>query len=208
MVHHKDTENIEVAQTIWRICMLRRTTSILALVLLAAQLAAIRSLGQAVVATPAESAKIETSYDAEKDKTTVRLASMQISGEQGKYKSLHMSPSFSYPGIQVATPAIVDFELQTVVKGRLRTDLYVLFIIDGEKVHLSSSRWAVKRPVPGRVWVGERLVFRMPYETFVKITQAKTVEIKFDAITFAVGDTQLQALRELLTYMRPGNAGE
>ena len=183
--------------------MLARITVILFLALLAASLTTVRSLGQDIVNAQPQSAKIETSYDAEKNRTTVRLLPMQISGEQGKYKSLHLSPSFSYPGIEAAAPAIVDFELQTVVKGRLRTDLYVVFMIDGEKVFLSSSRWAVKRPVPGRVWVGERLVFRMPYETFVKITNAKSLAIKFDAITFAVGETQLQALRDLLAYMKP-----
>ena len=183
--------------------LLIRPTLILALVLLPAQLIAGKLLSQTVVAAAQESAKIETSYDAEKDKTTVKLAPMQVSGEQGNYRSLHMSPSFSYPGVQTVTPEIVDFELQTVVKGRLRTALYVVFIIDGEKVFLSSNRWAVKRPVPGRVWVGERLVFRMPYETFVKITNAKTLSIKFDAITFAVGETQLQALRDLSAYMKP-----
>ena len=102
-----------------------------------------------------ESAKIETSYDAEKDKTTQsNSAPMQVSGEQGNYRSLHMSPSFGYPGVQTVTPEIVDFELQTVVKGRLRTDLYVVFIIDGEKVHLSSSRWRSNAPCPAAFgWV-------------------------------------------------------
>jgi len=119
-----------------------------------------------------------------------------------------MSPSFSFPGRQVVTPSIIDFELQTVVRGRLRTDLYVVFMIDGEKVFLSSSRWAIKRPVPGRVWVGERLVFRMPYETFVKIMKANSFEIKFDAVTFSVGETQKQALRDFLTYMKPGTTGD
>jgi hypothetical protein len=154
--------------------------------------------------TPApQPAKIETTYDSAKERTIVRLAPVLISGEQGKYRSLQMSPYFTFPGHEAVTPAIVDFELQTVIKGRLRTDLYVLFIIDGEKVFLSSSRWAVKRPVPGRVWVGERLVFRMPYETFVRITQAKTFAISFDGISFPVGEAQQQALRELLTRMKP-----
>jgi hypothetical protein len=44
----------------------------------------------------------------------------------------------------------------------------------------------------------------MPYETFVKLTGAKTFEIKFDGVKFSVGETQKQALRELLTYMKPG----
>lgn len=147
--------------------------------------------------------KIETTYDSDKDRTTVRLAPVQISGALDKYHSLHMSPSFSFPGQRLVVPDLIDFELQTVVKGRLRTDLYVVFIVDGETVFLSSNRWAVKRPIPGRVWMGERLVFRMPYETYLKITKAKEFTIKFDAVRFSVGETQKQALRVLLTYMKP-----
>jgi hypothetical protein len=160
------------------------------------------AFGQNSPAAP-QAAKIETSYDSSKDRTTVRLVPVQISSEQDKYHSLHMSPSFSFPGHQRVAPAIVDFELQSVVKGRLSTDLYVVFIIDGETVFLSSNRWAIRRPVPGRVWMGERLVFRMSYETFVKVTKAKEFQIKFDRVKFLVAETQKQALRELLNYMKP-----
>ena len=184
--------------------LINLTPLLLALTLSVSQLTLVRSANPVAVSVePQDSAKSETTYDAEKDKTTIRLLPLQISGDNGKYHSLHMSPSFSFPGRQVVTPSIIDFELQTVVRGRLRTDLYVVFMIDGEKVFLSSSRWAIKRPVPGRVWVGERLVFRMPYETLVKITKANSFEIKFDAVTFSVGETQKQALRDFLTYMKP-----
>jgi len=152
-----------------------------------------------------QAARIETSYDRNKNITTVRLAPVQISGEQGKYHSVHMSPSFSFPGQRVLAPGIVDFELLTVVKGRLSTDLYVVFVIDGETVFLSSNRWGIKRPVPGRVWVGERLVFRMPYEIFLKATNAGEFQIKFDGVKFSVGETEKQALRQLLSYMKPGD---
>jgi hypothetical protein len=172
------------------------------LVLAALSSTPIYSFQDSSSATP-QPAKIETSYDSTREQTTVKLAPVLISGEQDKYHSLHMSPSFSFPGREGVTPAIVDFELQTVVKGRLRTDLYVVFIIDGETVFLSSNRWAIRRPVPGRVWMGERLVFRMPYETFVKVTKAKELQIKFDAVKFSVGETQKEALRELLSYMQP-----
>jgi hypothetical protein len=182
----------------------------LALLLLSiAEPGAVKSLNHAVAsALQQEPANIETTYDAEKDKTTIRLAPVQISSEQGKYVSLKMSPSFSFSGREVVAPSIIDFELQTVVRGRLRTDLYVVFMIDGEKVFLSSNRWAIKRPVPGRVWMGERLVFRMPYETFVKITKASSIEIKFDAETFLVGDPQKRALRDFLTYMTPSTTSD
>jgi hypothetical protein len=151
-----------------------------------------------------ESAEIETTYHETKDKTTIRLAPVKIFSGQDKYVSLHMSPSFSFPGRRLlATPAIIDFELRTVVRGRLSTDLYVIFLVDSEKIFLSSNRSAIQRPVPGRIWMGERLVFRMPYETFVKITKATTLEIKFDATTFAVGEKEKQALRNFLTYIKP-----
>lgn len=146
--------------------------------------------------------KIETSYDATKDKTTVRLASVQISGENGKYRSLQMAPAFSYRGKELRAPEIIDFELRTVVKGRLDTDLYVLFVIDGEKVFLSSNRSAIKSRVPGRVWVGERLVFRMPYETFLKITKAKTFEIRFDDVRFSLSEEHLRMLRAFGEHMQ------
>jgi hypothetical protein len=189
--------------------MLGQTTLLLAVVLLVAQLNAVRSMNQAVAnVSPQDPAKVETIYDAEKGKTIVRLAPMEISRGQGKYVSLQMSPSFSFTGRQVVTPSLIDFELQTVVRGRLRTDLYVVFMIDGEEVFLSSNRWAIKRPVPGRVWVGERLIFRMPYETFVKITKANSFEIRFDTVTFPVGKEQKQALRDFLTFMKLRNTND
>jgi len=143
-------------------------------------------------------AKIETTYDSSKDRTTVRLAPVQISGEKDKYHSLHMAPSFSFPGHELQRPSKIDFELQTIVKARLLdSDLYVVFIVDGETTFLSSSnRRAILRPVPGRRWIGEQLIFNMPYEMLLKITKAKKFEIKFEEVRFEVGETQLQALRE------------
>ena len=147
-------------------------------------------------------AKIETVYDRSRDKTTVSLAPVRISGEKDKYHSLHMAPAFSYPGHEPRTPEIIDFELRTVVKGKLKIDLYVLFIVDGEKIFLSSSRWGVKKGSLGRGWMGEHLVFRMPYETFLKITRTSSFEVKLDGTSFPVGEEQLQALRELALQIK------
>lgn len=144
----------------------------------------------------APTAKIVSSYDAVKNRTTVCLAPVQLSGSRDKYHSLHMAPAFSYLGKEPRRPEMIDFELRTVVKGKLRIDLYVLFIVDGEKIFMSSSRWAVKKGRMGRGWMGEHLVFRMPYETLLKITRAKSVEITFDGLSFPVLEEHLQTLRE------------
>ena len=128
--------------------------------------------------------QVETIYDDKRDKTTVRLKPVQIGSKKAQYHSVHIAPAFSYSGDELKKPEAVDFEVQTVVKTKLKIDLYVVFVIDGETIFLSSARRAVKRPVPGKRWVGERLVFRMTYETLMKVTKARAFEIKMDKRCF------------------------
>ena len=167
----------------------------LSLIILGSLLAAV-PWGQGRLAQ-VETPNLDTVYDSAKDRTTVRLAPVQLSGAKDKYHSLHMAPAFSYPGREPRTPEIIDFELRTVVKGKLRIDLYVLFIVDGEKIFLSSNRWGVKKGHLGRGWMGEHLVFRMPFDTFQKITRASSFEIKLAGLSFPVGKEQLENLRDL-----------
>ena len=168
--------------------------SILLVVIFAAIIPAYAQEG--TEAALAKAPKIETIYDRGKDQTTVRMNRMQISGETARYHSLYLAPAYSFPGRVLRMPEIIDFELQTVVKARrLKIDLYVLFVIDGEKIFLSSNRWGVKKPVPGRPWVGERLVFRMPYETLRKLANAKEALIRMDGIDFELNEDHRRALR-------------
>ncbi len=154
----------------------------------------------------AKAQKIETSYDSGKDKTTVRMSRMQISGEKGRYHSLHLAPAYSFPGQVPRTPEIIDFELQTVVKARkLKVDLYVVFVVDGEKIFLSSNRWGIKKPVPGQPWVGEHLVFRMPCQTFLKLANAKQASIRMDGIDFDLSEDHLWGLRAFAETGKQGN---
>lgn len=169
---------------------MNKSKSILAMV--ATLLLSLVALGQLSSGT----VKIETSYDTGKGKTTVRMEPFKVSGNNDKYHSLHIAPSFSYAGRQPQIPSTIDFEIQTVVKGKLRKDLYVVFIVDGETIFLSSNRWGVNRPVPGRSWMGERLVFNMPYETLLKIASAKSFAIKMDAVKFEFGEEQMRAIRD------------
>jgi hypothetical protein len=125
-----------------------------------------------------------------------------ISGEKDNFHSLHVSPSFNYEGQTPTVPEFITFELQTVVKARrLNPDLYVVFVIDGESIFLSSNRWVVKNPVPGRRWVGERLAMRMPLGTFTKLTSSKTASIQMGATVFEISDDHKRALMELTKRM-------
>jgi len=64
----------------------------------------------------------------------------------------------------------------------LNTDLYVVFVADGEEIHFGSNRSAIRNPVRGKPWIGERMVFRIPREDFIKLTSAKKLSVKLGAV--------------------------
>ena len=144
-----------------------------------------------------QTAQITASYDAPKDQTTVRLAPARISGERGKYHSLGFSVFYSYPGTNKRIPDTLSLELLTVVKARkLDPDLYVVFLVDGAEVFLSSNRSAVRNAVPGKRWIGERLVFRIPYETFLNFARARQLSVRMDGLVFDFAEHHLKSLRD------------
>jgi hypothetical protein len=128
----------------------------------------------------------ETTYDLIRNVTTVRLPSTELSGAKDRYHSLSFSISYSYPGkTPAAPPERVDFELVSVVKARsLNPDLYVVFLADGKPIHFGSNRSAIKNPVRGRPWIGEKMVFVIPREEFLKLAAAEKLAIKMGDVTF------------------------
>src|SRR5207247_10466893 len=99
-------------------------------------------------------------------------------------------------------PQFLTSKLQTIVKAqKLRVDLNIKLFIDGQKVGLSSNRWAEMNVVPGKSWISEHIALRMPYDVFVKITKAKEFVIELDKVRFVVGDGELQRLREFGDFL-------
>jgi hypothetical protein len=122
---------------------------------------------------------------------------LKISGAKDEYHSLHLA--LSYKSNETKFPETVDFEIQTVVKKRkLNPDLYIVFLIDGEEVFLSSDRRAVTNPVPGRRLIGERIVMRMPIATYLKLTDAKSSVIRMGRTRFELSAEQKTAMKKLL----------
>jgi hypothetical protein len=147
--------------------------------------------------------RIETTYDKQKNLTTVRLPSTPISGPKDRYHSLAFSIYYSYPAGWAAAPQVVNFELVSVVKARrLNSDLYVVFLIDGKPIHFSSNRSAIRNPVPGRLWIGERMVFRVPYEDFRKMAAAKKLGVKLGGVTFDFSDEMHADIKAMAQKMR------
>jgi hypothetical protein len=143
-----------------------------------------------------QSQKIQIDYDLVKDVTSARLLRFRIANNTDRYHSLDLSASYIYSGKTQTTQPKVDVELFTVVKARkLNTDLYVVFLIDGKEVHFSSNRSAIRNPVPGRLWSGERMVFSLRLEEFKKLAAAEKLAIKMDSVRFDLDDAALSALK-------------
>ena len=140
--------------------------------------------------------QFETVYDPQKNLTTVRLPQTKLSGEKDRYHSLSFSIDYAYPSRKATPPERVNFELTSVVKARrLNTDLYVLFLVDGKPIHFSSNRSAIRKPVPGRPWIGEKMVFLIPREEFLKLAAAEKLAIKMGGVTFEFSEELRDGVR-------------
>ena len=142
-------------------------------------------------------------YSPTKNQTTVRLLSKRLSGPKDRYQSLSYGIYYSYPGTEAALPKDVNFELVTVVRARqLDSDLYVVFVIDGKEVHFSSNRIGMPKPVAGRLWVGERMVFLIPREDFMKMAAAEKLGVKLGGVSFEFDEAARASVRSFAEAMK------
>ena len=140
--------------------------------------------------------KVETTFDEHKNLTTMKLGPVRLAGNNERYYSLDFTLIAEHPGRTKQTPERISFDLVSVVKARrLNTDLYVVFVVDGREVHFSSNRSAIRNPVPGRLWIGERMTFTISYDEFVKMTNAKKLSIKMGSISFDFDEEAKGALK-------------
>ena len=140
--------------------------------------------------------KIQIHHDLDKDVITARLEPIRIADNIDRYHRLDLSAFYVYPAKSKQTQPKVDLELSSVVKARkLNPDLYVVFVVDGKDVHFGSNRSAIRKPVPGRFWIGERMVFSVPLEDFQKLAAAKELAIKMGAVRFDLNEDARTALK-------------
>lgn len=155
-----------------------------------------------VLVLPHENQK-ELVWERGKDATTLRLPSTKISGPKDRYHSLAFSIYVLYQAGVPGAPQTVNFELVSVVKARqLNTDLYVVFVVDGKEIHFSSNRSAIRRPVRGKPWMGERMVFLIPYGEFQKMGDAKTLGVKLGGVAFDFDDKMRVSVHKMAQQLR------
>lgn len=140
--------------------------------------------------------RIEINHNLDTDVITARLIPFRVGDEKEHFHRLDLSALYTYQGKNKQRDEVVNLELSSVVKTRkLNPDLYVVFIVDGREIHFPSNRSAVRNPIPGRFWVGERMVFSVPTEDFHKIAAAKELAIKMGSVRFDLDERALRALK-------------
>jgi hypothetical protein len=163
--------------------------------LLAAILAAVVFV-QGMFAQVGQPELIKSTHDPVRDLTTVRSQSVHLSGDKDQYHSLDFTLHYSHPGKEPRIPERINFDLVSVVKARkLNSDLYVVFVVNGKPIHYSSNRSAIRNPVPGRLWVGERMVFLIPYDEFLKLAAAEKLSIKLGGVEVPFSGEARDAVR-------------
>ena len=139
---------------------------------------------------------IQINHNLDKDVTTARLVRFRLAHNIDRYHTVDLSAQFVHSFKTKPTQPKVDLEIFTVVKARkLNTDLYVVFVVDGNEVHYGSNRSAIRNPVPGRLWIGERMVFSVPVEEFQKLAAAETLAIKMGGVRFDLNDDARMSLK-------------
>ena len=113
-------------------------------------------------------------------------------------------PRLIIPAAPFKAPEFFRFEIRSVVKGRkLNPDLYIVFLVGGETIHLSSNRWVVRNPLPGRRAIGEVIAMKMPFQIFEKLISAKQATIRMGGTKFDLRDSQRETFRLLADKARP-----
>lgn len=147
-------------------------------------------------------AKIKTKYDRFEDQTTVYIEGKRVLG--GFLSDLTMGASISYRGQKASLPkdVLIFFKSSNTEDWRFLHDvereLYVL--ADGERLPLGTMTRTDSTVLTGGR-VSEEIGTLISSEQFLKIIQARKVEMKLGRYQFELKEEHLEALRDLASRM-------
>lgn len=146
--------------------------------------------------------KIFSQYDKFKDKTTVSLAHLRLSSV-----SLGIAATFSHQGTDVKTPDDVALWFYSYSsQWRFLRNRSLMVIADGERLDLGGAARVDSKVNSGRfsgVTVSETLGALVPLDKFLKIANAKSVEMQLGNAEFQLAPDHLEALKDFASRMSP-----
>lgn len=165
---------------------------------------------------PKTNKHISSKYDKGKDRTTVKLKSMPLTGLSDERKTvtavashqMDVEASFSHPG-QAATEQVAELELRFHMTAGaylfLKPQQIVLALDQGTEqgraIDLGFSNY--KSTVQFNSVYEEFLNLTIPFTALDKMTKAKKVEIYVGPLVYQLKDEQIQDLRDFGSKMLP-----
>jgi len=145
--------------------------------------------------------KVATYYNAEKNSTTVVLGFSDVGGESPC--GLYISANASHPGKTAASPSSVNFVILRItpeekIKSAPLRDL--TFTADGQVMNLGVMETGSQQSNMDLRF--ETLQISLPYESFLKIANAKKVEGKLGPGNFMLTENNLNFIREFVGRMK------
>jgi hypothetical protein len=118
---------------------------------------------------------------------------VKLSQDEG----INIKARFVTVGKSVLRPSAIDLNIYPGSTDRKYVDDRTFKIISDGKVSLSTTSKFQYANTDGH-WIGAALKVSIPYDDFVKISQAKAVSIKVGPTLFTLNDAGQQALRDIL----------
>jgi hypothetical protein len=151
--------------------------------------------------------KIEASYDKFKDETTISLKSLRPLPIIHPV-TLYIVPTFRFPGKTVSLPDHVSLWFYSTSKDWQFLDYRQLLVVaDGERFDFGETARVQSNVDANRytrhVNVSETLGVMIPLNSFLKIINSKSVEIRLGQIEFKLAPDHLEALRDFASRMQP-----
>ena len=146
--------------------------------------------------------KLASYYNESQDKTTVVLGFSDVGGESAC--GLYVSASASYPGKTVVSPAEVKLTIMRItpeeqIKSAPLRDLTVT--ADSVVMNLGLMETASQQTMMDLRW--ETLQISVPYSSFVKVANAKSVDAKLGSAKFVLTENNLNFLRQFAGRLKP-----
>lgn len=169
--------------------------------------------------------KVETIYDKTKNQTTTYLRPMTIASAKGTLdaqiwnegKRIENIPSakiwltayFVSPGKVLTKPqnVVIGFRSWTMDKTKYDNDRSLVINLDGASTSLGPMELLERRVDPNMQLNDHRYYFEslempLPYETFLRITNASTVKVTVGGTELLLGNENLEAFRDLLSRIQ------
>lgn len=136
-------------------------------------------------------------YDRFNDMTTILTSKMQIDGGR---RPIRVFASYSFAGKAQKKPEKVSlYFYASAPSAFFREDSMTLaFLVDGEVLRLGELKMSDEERT--RSLIKQTVLMEMPYETFARIANGKTVEFQIGKDEFKMTGTHLGLFKKLLEY--------